>query len=65
MSTLQLTVPGMACSVCAEKITKAVQAIDPDATVEADPQTKRVNVETGVSEVAVKEAIATAGYPVD
>jgi copper chaperone len=54
----------MACSACAETITKAVQAIDPNASVQADPQTKQVNVESTASDQAVKEAIANAGYPV-
>lgn len=62
--TLQLTVPSMACSACADTITKAVTAIDPAAKVDADPKTKRVVVETQHSETAVKEAITAAGYPV-
>jgi copper chaperone len=64
MSTLQLTVPSMACSACADTITKAVQSIDPSATVQADPKTKHVNVTTSVSDDAIKRAIADAGYPV-
>ncbi|HEY9624205.1 MAG TPA: heavy-metal-associated domain-containing protein [Crinalium sp.] len=65
MSTLQLTVPSMACSACANTITKAVKAVDPDATVQADPKTKQVSVETSASDTAVKQAIAAAGYPVN
>jgi copper chaperone len=62
--TLQLKVPSMACSACADTITKAVKTIDADATVQADPKTKFVNVETQASEAAIKDAIAAAGYPV-
>jgi copper chaperone len=62
--TLELKVPSMACSACADTITKAVQTIDPDAKVAADPKTKLVVVETQQSETAVKAAIASAGYPV-
>lgn len=54
----------MACSACADTITKAVKTIDADATVQADPKTKFVNVETQASEAAIKDAIAAAGYPV-
>jgi copper chaperone len=61
---LQLTVPNMACSACGETITKAVKAVDPSATVQADPKTKLVSVETQVSEAAVKAAITAAGYSV-
>lgn len=62
--TLQLKVPSMACSACAATITKAVTAIDPGAVVEADAKTKMVKVETQHGETAVREAIASAGYPV-
>lgn len=61
--TLQLKVPSMACSACADTISKAVKAIDPNATVTADPKTKLVNVETQQAEAAIKQAIESAGYP--
>ncbi|MEN9518211.1 MAG: hypothetical protein RLZZ381_799 [Cyanobacteriota bacterium] len=61
--TIELKVPNMACSACAETITKVVQSIDPNAEVQADPQTKQVMVESSVSESSVREAIAAAGYP--
>jgi copper chaperone len=64
MQTLELNVPSMACSACVETITKAVKTVDPTATVQADPKTKRVSVETQASDVVVKQAIAAAGYPV-
>jgi copper chaperone len=60
---IKLTVPGMACSACANNITNAVKAIDANAIVDADPQTKLVNVETQVTESAIKEALIAAGYP--
>ncbi len=62
--TLQLTVPNMACSACVTTITQAVNAIDTSATVEADPKTKLVNIETQQSETAIKAAITAAGYTV-
>ncbi|XWK91696.1 MAG: heavy-metal-associated domain-containing protein (plasmid) [Phormidium sp.] len=62
--TLQLKVPNMACSACKETITKAIKAIDPAATVQADPKSKLVNIETQVSETVVTEAIKSAGYTV-
>ncbi len=62
--TLQLTVPNMACSACSDTITKAIQAIDPTATVQADTKTKQVNVETQAAETAIKQAIVDAGYTV-
>jgi copper chaperone len=65
MMQLQLKVPSMACSACAETITKAVVAVDATAKVQADPKTKLVQIETQESEATVKTAIANAGYPVD
>ncbi|MGH2414936.1 MAG: heavy-metal-associated domain-containing protein [Microcystaceae cyanobacterium] len=62
--TLQFNVPNMACSACGGTITKAVQAIDPTATVQADPQTKLVAIETQTPELVVKAAIVAAGYSV-
>ncbi|MEO0373355.1 MAG: heavy-metal-associated domain-containing protein [Cyanobacteria bacterium P01_A01_bin.17] len=60
----QLQVPSMACSACVDTITQAVHKIDTAAAVEADPKTKIVQVTTEQSEAVVKDAIATAGYPV-
>jgi copper chaperone len=60
--TIQLTVPDMACGACSETITKAILAIDAQASIKADPTTKQVTVETQASESSVKEAISAAGY---
>jgi copper chaperone len=62
--TLELTVPNMACSACSDTITKAIQAIDAAATVQADPKTKLVNIETQATEAEIKQAITNAGYTV-
>jgi copper chaperone len=64
MTTLNLTVSDMACGACAETITKAVQAVDPAASIAADPATKVVNVTTSVSPEAITKAITEAGYTV-
>lgn len=62
--TFQFTVPNMACSACADTITKAVKAIDPAAEVSADPKSKQVNIATQANETVIKEAITAAGYTV-
>lgn len=64
MTTLEFTVPNMACSACSETIAKAVIALDPAASVQADPKTKLVKIETQASETAVKNAVVAAGYQV-
>lgn len=61
--TIELKVPNMACGACGKTITKAVQEVDPKASVQTDPKTKQVIVESNASESSVREAIAAAGYP--
>ena len=61
--TLQLMVPNMACDACAKNIINAVKTLDGNAVVTADPETKRVGVETETTETAVREALKQAGYP--
>ncbi|MCU0533044.1 MAG: heavy-metal-associated domain-containing protein [Hydrococcus sp. Prado102] len=62
--TIQFKVPKMACSACGETITKAVKEVDPSATVQTDPKTKQVEIETLASKSAIAQAITAAGYPV-
>lgn len=62
--SMELKVPSMACSACSDTITKAIKTVDPNAVVQADPKTKLVNVETDKPETEIREAIASAGYPV-
>lgn len=61
---LQLTIPNMACASCLDTITKAVKRVDPDARVEAELGTKakQVKIETQASELAIRDALAKAGY---
>ena len=61
---MELKVQSMACSACSDTITKAIKAVDPNAMVQADPKTKLVNVETEKPETEIRNAIASAGYPV-
>ena len=62
MTTLQLTVPDMACGACVATITQAIQGLDPGAQVQADPATKQVQVVTAVAMGPVRSAIEQAGY---
>lgn len=62
---LQLKIPDMTCGGCVNNITNAVKTIDANATVQGDPKTKIVLVETQASEAAIKSAITTAGYQVN
>ncbi len=59
---LQLKVPDMTCGGCVNAITNAIKTVDTNATVQGDPKTKIVLVETESTESAIKKAIAQAGY---
>lgn len=60
---LQLKIPNMTCGGCVNAITNAIKTVDPSATVQGDPETKTVLVETQAPETAIKTAIAKVGYP--
>lgn len=64
MATVELTVTDMACSACVETITKAVQAIDTNASIDADTQTKHVSITTTATDTVIRDAIAAAGYTI-
>lgn len=55
-------VDGMTCGGCAAALTKAIQARQPEATVEVDLAAKRVTVEGVEDETAIASAVADAGF---
>ena len=53
----------MSCNHCVSTITQAVKAADPDAKVQIDLQTHRVEIEPGASDAdRLRRAIEDAGY---
>jgi copper chaperone len=60
----QLQVEDMGCGHCVASVTKAVKALDAQASVEVDLASKQVKVQSGVPLEAVTAAIADAGFPV-
>ena len=60
----QLQVEEMSCGHCVASVTKAVKAVDAQASVEVDLASKQVKVQSGAALDAVKAAIAGAGFPV-
>jgi copper chaperone len=64
MATLTLNVPTIACEACANTITKAIQARQPDARVAVDVAAKRITVETTASLEEIEAAIVQAGHEV-
>ena len=61
---LNLKVSGMTCGGCIKAVTKAIQAKDPSATVQADLDTQTVSLETTLSQAQASQLITDAGFPV-
>ena len=59
-----LKVSGMTCGGCINAVTRAVQAQDPQAQVQADLTTQLVTLETALSPQLAAGLIADAGFPV-
>jgi copper chaperone len=58
-----LKVEKMSCGGCAARVTRTVQALDPNAKVEVLLKERLVRVESAQAPASVAEAITTAGYP--
>ena len=56
-------IPGMTCGGCLRAVTRAVQALDPQARVEADLETRTVKVISRQSEASLLGALSNGGYP--
>ena len=59
---LEFTVQDMTCSHCAGVITKAVQAVDANATLDIDVATHLVKIKTAAEAERISSAIREAGY---
>lgn len=60
---MELRIENMTCGGCARSVTKAIQSVDPDARVEANPPARAVKVETSADQAAILRALNEAGYP--
>jgi len=60
---MQLHVQDMMCGGCAKSVTKALTNLDKDAKVQADPESRTVNVETSAPLAQVQKALEAAGFP--
>jgi copper chaperone len=58
------TVSDLACSACADKIDRAIRAIDPQAQIFADASTKLVQIESELPATTLANAIADTGYTI-
>jgi len=63
-STHQLQVKGMSCQHCVKAVTKAVQDLDAEATVNVDLPQGLVTIQTSLSRESTVQAITDEGYVV-
>ena len=61
---LSLKVSGMTCGGCINAVTRAIQAQDPLAKVQADLATQIVDLETTLSAEQASQLLSDAGFPV-
>jgi len=60
---MQFHIKNMSCGGCIRSVTKAVQSVDPAATVTPDLQNRNVEVGSNRPREALEAALAKAGYP--
>lgn len=61
---MTLNVPSIKCEGCAETITKEIKVHDEKAKVDVDVAKKTVEVDSGMSEESVRQAITASGHEV-
>jgi copper chaperone len=59
---LLMQVDGMTCNGCVNAVTKAIQRLDPSATVDVDLEHGRVHVVTCAQSIEIARALDAAGY---
>lgn len=59
---MQFSVPEMSCGHCTAAIEKAMNELDPAATVNCDLTTRRVTINTSLTKDDVGVALKQAGY---
>ena len=59
---MKIIVPTIACDVCIQTLTQAIQKLDAAAMVTGDVTQKTLEIETQVSEAKIKAAIAQVGH---
>ncbi|MBJ8453313.1 heavy-metal-associated domain-containing protein [Acinetobacter bereziniae] len=60
---MEFYIENMTCGGCARGVTKAVQSVDANAKVLADPPNRSVQVETSATQQQVADALTEAGFP--
>jgi copper chaperone len=59
-----LFVTGMTCGGCTKAVTRAIQLLDGQATVQVDLDSQKVEVESKLDREALISIVMNAGFPV-
>ena len=59
---IELDVKGMTCGHCADAVTRAIRAVDPQARVNVDVAAGRVRVDGASGAQSLARALSDAGY---
>lgn len=62
--TITFNVPSIACEVCVNTITKAIQNYDPSSSVRIDVGSKVVEIDTEKTASEIKQVIIDVGHDV-
>ncbi len=60
---MQFHIENMTCGGCVRGVTRAIQNVDPQAEVKADPPTRKVEVITTASREQIEAALREADFP--
>ncbi len=60
---MQFHIDNMTCGGCARSVTKAIQSVDANARVTADPPNRLIEVESSASPEQLEAALRDAGFP--
>lgn len=59
----QFNLPDMSCGHCVGVVTRAIQALDPDARIDIDLPAHQLRVQSAQPQETLAHALAEAGYP--
>ena len=60
---MKFHIEDMTCGGCVRGVTRAIQAVDPQAVIDADPPTRKLEVTTSASQEQIEAALREAGFP--
>jgi len=60
---MQFHIENMTCGACVRGVTKAIHAVDPQAEINADPPTRKLEITTSASQQQIEAALNDAGFP--